>query len=80
MDDISIDRLILEIPGLTAEQGKELARHIGAALAASTAGPGEFQTLSVTLDAGEVDGKHAGVTSPERLATAIVAALLRQTG
>jgi hypothetical protein len=95
MDDISIDRLILEIPGLTAAQGKELAQQIGAQLAASTAGPGTFQTLSVRLQAddvaaknapGDASGAHATASNPaaaphpQRLATQIVAALLRQIG
>ena len=92
MDDISIDRLILEIPGLTAAQGKELAQQIGAQLATSTAGPGTFQTLSVSLQADDVaaakgaSGAHAtagnpaAAPHPQRLATQIVAALLRQIG
>jgi hypothetical protein len=82
MDDISIDRLILEIPGLTAAQGKELAQQIGAQLAASTAGPGTFQTLSVRLqaDAHATASNPASAAHPQRLATQIVAALLRQIG
>jgi len=71
MDDISIDRLILEIPGLDAKQGGELARRIGEQLAAADAGPGDYQTLTITLDA---DTPH------DRLATAIAAAFLRQIG
>jgi len=71
MDDISIDRLILEIPGLDAEQGRELARRIGEQLAAADAGPGDYQTLSITLDP---------ATPHDRLATAVTAALLRLIG
>jgi len=77
MDDISIDRLILEIPGLAAEQGEELARLIGAQLAVSTAGPCEFGVVSVTMDADATKAKDA---SPAHLASSIVAAILRQIG
>ncbi|MGO8855501.1 MAG: hypothetical protein ACLQO1_07295 [Steroidobacteraceae bacterium] len=75
MDDISIDRLILEIPGLTADQGMELARAVGAQLAASMSGGGEFPVLSVTVEALQ---SGTGAPDPGRLATAIVSALLRR--
>jgi hypothetical protein len=77
MDDISIDRLVLEIPGLTGESAAGLAHKIGAQLATAETGAGEFQQLSVTLDDDSVNAKDAG---HERLATSIVAALLRQIG
>lgn len=77
MDDISIDRLILEIPGLTGAGAEDLARRFGAQLAVATKGPGIYDHVAVTLDPdpGGVQALH-----PERLATSIVAALLRQIG
>jgi hypothetical protein len=77
MDDISIDRLILEIPGLSAEQGAELARQIGEQLATCGTASGDFSSVAITL---EPEAVGSGNRSPQRLATAIVAALLRQVG
>lgn len=77
MDDIAIDRLILEVPGFTGDRAEDLARRIGAQLALGTAGPGVFGHIGITLDADSVDAQEP---HPERLATSIVAALLRQIG
>jgi hypothetical protein len=81
MDDISIDRLIIDIPGLSPQQGAALARQIGEQLAASTVGAGEFQTLTITLDDGEAAQAPPGSAARQgRLASSIAAALLRQIG
>jgi hypothetical protein len=66
-DDVSIDRLVLDIPGLNAEQAARVARRVGERLAGAS---GSFDTLSVTVEDGD----------PERLADRIVAALLRRIG
>ncbi len=83
MDELAIDRLVLEIPGLTSESAADLARRIGSQLATAETGPGEFQQLSITLDddsAHANDSAHAKAGEHERLATSIVAAILRQIG
>jgi len=74
MDDISIDRLILDMPGLTAGEAKELAQKVGDGLAAATAPSGSFETLTVDLN------DQAGSRNVPRLANAIVSSLLRQIG
>ena len=76
MDEISIDRLILDIPGLDAAQARDLAQHIGAGLAASPlrTGDTDFGSLSINLN------HPASISSVPRLAEAIVRALLTQMG
>jgi hypothetical protein len=78
ISEISIDRLVLDIPGLTPDQGKQVAQHVASGLAASQAPrdskPGEHRRLAVELEA-----ILAG-DSPERLANSIVTAILRQIG
>ncbi len=78
MDDISIDRLVLDIPGFTAEQGKQVARRVaeglsigGAQLAAQ---PVDRAKISIMLE------PSASATDTERLANSILTALLRQIG
>jgi hypothetical protein len=68
--ELSIDRLILDMPGLDAEHAVALAGRIGEGLADSS---GDFASLSVQLDS--VPGE-----TPERLAARIVAALLQRIG
>lgn len=80
--DLRIDRLVLDIPGLDAAQGRALALRVAEGLAA--AGPmtgvmtgampgaaGERAMISVPLAAG-------GGTAPADLAHKIVAALLER--
>lgn len=75
MDEISIDRLVLEVPGLSAEDANELARQVGAGLAAAPkkGGNAEFDRVAVTLD-----GFRGGTVA--RLADAIVQSVMRQIG
>jgi hypothetical protein len=72
MDDISIDRLIFDLPGLTPEQARDVARKVGESLAALAKAPASFDTLRVDLNQ-QADGKDV-----PRLANAIVSSLLRQ--
>ena len=72
MDDISIDRLIFDIPGLTLDQAEDLAMRVGEGLAAGAAVAGSFDNLIV-----DVHG-HAVSMDVPRLANQIVASLLRQ--
>ena len=74
MDDISIDRLVFDLPGLTAAEAKELAQRVGDGLAAATAPSGSFETLTVDLN------DQAESRDVSRLANAIVSSLLRQIG
>ena len=72
MDDISIDRLILDVPGLTPDKAKDVAQKVAESLAALATAPGSFDTLRVDLTQQD-DGKDV-----PRLANAIVSSLLRQ--
>ena len=74
MDDISIDRLVFEVPGLTQNEAKELARRVGEELAAKSTGVGNFGVLTVVLD------QKAETHDFARLANEIVSSLLRQIG
>lgn len=76
MDDISIDRLVLEVPGLNAGEAARLARQVGAGLAAGAAagGTGDFDMLAVWLNGG------TGGADLPRLAAQIVGQLLQQIG
>jgi hypothetical protein len=74
MDEITIDRLMLDIPGLTPRQAREVADRVGAGLAAAQPASGSFDALPVELDARTPTGDLP------RLADAIVHALLAQMG
>jgi hypothetical protein len=88
MDEISIDRLVLDLPGLTLEQAKDVAERVGQGLAdadarllkhtASYVGDEGFDALSVDLNDNALNYRAASGTS--RLADAIVASLLKQMG
>jgi hypothetical protein len=80
MDEISIDRLVLDIPGLNAAQARDLAERVGAGIAAaSTRDNTAYQGANFDALAVELNGlvAHQGVP---RLAEAIVSALLIQMG
>ncbi len=74
MDEITIDRLMLDIPGLTPRQAREVAERVGAGLAAAKPSGGRFDALPLELDARTPTGDLP------RLADAIVHALLTQMG
>lgn len=74
MDDILIDRLVLDIPGLTTAQAKELSQRVGEKLAAASPHDGSFGTLTVDLN------EQAASRNLPRLAEAIADSLLRQIG
>jgi hypothetical protein len=69
--EVRIDRLVLELPGLSAAQARELAAMVGDALA--EARPGSTDRLSVVVDTHPFE-------PTERLARRIVAKLLAQLG
>jgi hypothetical protein len=78
MDDVSIDRLVLEIPGLTPADAHELALRVGQQLAASTADQSEYQSSSVTIDLpAQTPGSRPDLGG---LANQIVTALSRRIG
>jgi hypothetical protein len=74
MDDILIDRLVLNIPGLTTAQAEELSDRVGKGLAAAPLPKGEFGTLTVDLN------DQATSRNLPHLADEIVNSLLRQIG
>jgi hypothetical protein len=80
MDEISIDRLVLDIPGLNAAQGRDLARRVGEGLAAASTAHNTTDT-GANFDALAVDlNDRAAAQGIPRLAEAIVNALLIQIG
>jgi hypothetical protein len=72
MDDISIDRLVFEVPGLTEEQAQDLAVRVGQGLAAAKTPSGDFGSLTVDLN------DQALSHDLPRLANEIVDLLIRQ--
>lgn len=76
MDEILIERLVLDVPGLTAHAAEQLAQHVGAGLAANAkpASGGDFSHLTVNWE------DHLDGTNLPRLADAIVQAVMRQIG
>jgi len=75
MDEISIDRLIFDIPGLNVEQARDLAQCVGEELAVAVSNTeGFFDALAVNLNS------PATRASIPRLAESIVRALLSQMG
>jgi hypothetical protein len=74
MDDIYIERLVLNIPGLSTENAKELAKQVGNGLAQKKTPEGSFGTLTVDLN------EQATSRNLPRLADEIVNSLLRQIG
>ena len=74
MDDITIDRLVLNIPGLTVAEAQELSGRVGERLADASLKPGDFGNLSVDLN------DQAVSRNLPRLADMIVDSILRQIG
>jgi hypothetical protein len=68
-----VDRLLLEIPGGSADQGRKVARLVAAGLAAAGALPaaGDLPTLRIAIRAEPQD-------DAESLARRIVAGMLRE--
>ena len=69
--DVSVDRLVLDLPGLSEAEARELASLVGEGL--SSAGPIHRDRLSIQID--RAPGEPTG-----RLAARIVAQLLSQIG
>jgi hypothetical protein len=86
MDEISIDRLVLDIPGLTSEQARNVAERVGQGLA--DAGPAKHPAASVldegfdalSIDLNNSTHNYHTASGTSRLADAIVASLLKQMG
>jgi hypothetical protein len=80
MDEISIDRLVLDIPGLNAAQARDLAQRVGVGIAAAS-GRDNTAYKGATFDALAVDLNDLPANQGiPRLAEAIVNALLIQMG
>lgn len=74
MDDIFIERLVLDIPGLSAVQAEELSAQVGKGLAAAKPAGGHFGSLVVELN------DQAASNDLPRLAQAIVDSIMQQIG
>lgn len=74
MDDILIDRLVLDIPGLTPAQAEELSQQVGKGLAAAKPKEGNFGLLIIDLN------DQATSRDLPRLAEAIVDSIMQQIG
>ena len=74
MDDITIERLVLDIPGLSVPEAKELSERVGKGLAAASPEEGNFGMLTIDLN------EQAISRNLPRLADMIVESILRQIG
>ena len=74
MDDITIDRLVLDIPGITPARAMELSRFLGQELATASSAGGNFSNITVDLAEGD------NTSDTPALAKSIAASLLRQIG
>jgi hypothetical protein len=74
MDDIYIERLVLNIPVLSTENAKELAKQVGDGLAQKKPPEGDFGNLTIDLN------EQATSRNLPRLAEEIVNSLMRQIG
>jgi hypothetical protein len=74
MDDIYIERLILDVPGLTTGQAEELSGQVAKGLADARPGNGNFRSLLVELNDQPTD------SDLPRLAAAIVESIVQQIG
>ena len=74
MDDILIERLVLDIPGLTPAEAGQVGDRVGKGLAARGLPKGDFGNLTIDLN------EQATSRNLPHLADAIVEALMRQIG
>ena len=74
MDDILIERLVLDIPGLTPAQAEEVSKRVGKGLAEAKIPKGDFGNLTIDLN------EQATSRNLPHLADEIVSSLLRQIG
>jgi hypothetical protein len=74
MDDIFIDRLVFDIPGLTPAQAAELSEHVGKGLADAKPKDGSVKSVVVELN------DAAASQDLPRLANAIVDSIMQQIG
>ena len=74
MDEISIDRLVFNVPGLSPAAAKELAKKVGEGLSKQELPDGNHEMLSLDLS------EQASAHDIPRLANEIVDALMRQLG
>jgi hypothetical protein len=74
MDEILIERLVLDLPMLSTAQAGELSRKVGEKLAESSPAGGDFGALTVDLN------EQAISRGIPHLADAVVEAIMRQIG
>ena len=77
-NSVQIDRFVLEVPGRTADYGREVAMLVAAGLAACGALPqaGDVPTLRITLPADPRDG---AATLAQRIVAETLRCLARET-
>lgn len=82
MSNITIDRLVFDIPGLTPGQAQDLAERVGSGLAAAADREALSPALSdVSFDGLSIDlNERVPVANLPRLADDIVNTLLKQMG
>ncbi len=73
MTDVTIDRLVLDLPGLSEGAARALALGVAEGLAGARI-DGDFETLTVTVD------PKTGAASPTSLSAHIVQTLLQRIG
>jgi hypothetical protein len=76
MDEILIDRLVFEIPGMGPDQARQVAEKVGAALGAGAKAGDSAAISHLAIEWDEQRDGH----DPARLADAIVKAVMRQIG
>jgi hypothetical protein len=74
MDDILIERLVLDIPGLTPAQAKEVSERVGKGMADAKVPAQKFGNITIDLN------QQAASRGLPHLAEEIVNSLLRQIG
>lgn len=72
MTDVTIDRLVLELPGMTAEAARALALGVAEGLAGASIS-GDFDTFTISVD-------PAAAKTPAGLSAHIVQTLLQRIG
>ena len=80
MTDVTIDRLVLDVPGMDAEAARALALGIAEGLA-QTDLTGDHERVAISVDRATAAGPGAGTAAgAEGLAAHIVRSLLQRIG
>jgi hypothetical protein len=80
VDDILIERLVLDIPGLTPAHAEELSKRVGKGLAEASLPKSDLGDLNIDLNLSIELNEQATSRNLPHLAEEIVNSLLRQIG